>query len=731
KTGVQKAVAQRDEDGFEAIDNFFRSPSPTRSTATARSTVKTSRSVKAASYASARGTREMSYGAQQEEDEEYEESDMVMAEDGTSLSPLTYQRAHASNSAASTARHPSSLRHSTSASGSRSVSRRGLAVATSSPNESRGNGATTTRRRLSSLSRGDGEDGRGGDEQDDDEPIVEELDLGSEDDDETMGDRTMQGDVEEEEEDDDGDDDEVRRVVEARGSAKKKASANDSRKGKGRARSDDDDDDDGRGRRSDQDQDDDSDSVGLVRLDRNGHAVPVAGSDPRGKGKGKQVERSPSPRYDGGDDDDDGDSGGDGGSGYDHGGYDDGGGYEERDFGGGGGEDDEEHHVLEHVDDYGDEPDRIERSDDETTGQNEGLSEEDEARPSASKQKAKGKGKGKGKGRGRASDVASGSQSRSSNAASKRQRRVVASQEPIIEQISRKRMRDAGSVDDDGVRRSSRQKLQPLEYWRNERVIYRKRESGVGMTAVVRVPKVEPEPLTTVGKRKRGPSSAASTSNKRGGGAGSTRQATVKAEVVPEEEGVDDMTDPDGLVWSWEGNAETTRRIAFTSKMIDPKATFNNQYQFQKIYQELDYLAGGVLVIPVGGQKSTKPAKDNSYIFYCIEGSVSVTVHRTRFSIGPGGTFFIPRGNSYAIEATSNRDVKLFFAQGRRVIELPDGQTRNDTVEESQRVLAAAVGDQEPPRRRRDAEEAEYDHEDGEEQDDEEEREEEEQDDDE
>jgi hypothetical protein len=48
--------------------------------------------------------------------------------------------------------------------------------------------------------------------------------------------------------------------------------------------------------------------------------------------------------------------------------------------------------------------------------------------------------------------------------------------------------------------------------------------------------------------------------------------------------------------------------------MMDPKPAFNNQYQFQKIYQELDYLAGGILDIPVGGRKDTKPAKDNSYV---------------------------------------------------------------------------------------------------------------------
>lgn len=74
------------------------------------------------------------------------------------------------------------------------------------------------------------------------------------------------------------------------------------------------------------------------------------------------------------------------------------------------------------------------------------------------------------------------------------------------------------------------------------------------MTAIVRVPKIEPEPLTTVG-RKRAPRSKSAKPPSR------TRAKSVKEEPeVDEDEGIDDMTDPDGLVWSWEGNAETTRR---------------------------------------------------------------------------------------------------------------------------------------------------------------------------
>ncbi|KAM0792444.1 hypothetical protein ACM66B_005121 [Microbotryomycetes sp. NB124-2] len=275
----------------------------------------------------------------------------------------------------------------------------------------------------------------------------------------------------------------------------------------------------------------------------------------------------------------------------------------------------------------------------------------------------------KGKGRAGATKAA---QRKADKPKDARQRRATSSgAQPIIQKFPRKRQADDNA---DGVRRSARQRLEPLEYWRNERVVYKRRSSGMGIDQVVRIPKDQmglPQH-----HRKRGTSAQARRGNS---------TSRVKSEV-PEEEGVDDATDPDGIVWSWEGDAEVSRRIAFTAKMIDPKPTYNNKFAFQKIFTELDYLAGGVLVIPAGAEKPSKPARDNSYVFYCIEGSVSVVVHRTRFAIGPGGTFFVPRGNNYSITATSNRDVKLFFTQGRRVIEEPDGTVRQDTLEDSRRV---------------------------------------------
>ena len=105
------------------------------------------------------------------------------------------------------------------------------------------------------------------------------------------------------------------------------------------------------------------------------------------------------------------------------------------------------------------------------------------------------------------------------------------------------------SFDRAAVRRSSRRKLAPLEYWRNERVIYKKRPSGIGIEGVVRIAKDSPQ---WAQRNKRGGSAKATVKRARS-------NSRVKSEV-PEEEGVDDMTDEMGIVWNWENDTEVKRR---------------------------------------------------------------------------------------------------------------------------------------------------------------------------
>ncbi|OBZ65784.1 Centromere protein 3 [Grifola frondosa] len=218
---------------------------------------------------------------------------------------------------------------------------------------------------------------------------------------------------------------------------------------------------------------------------------------------------------------------------------------------------------------------------------------------------------------------------------------------------------------EDGLRRSKRPKIRPLEWWRLEKVVYGRRQ-GDGkcmvptITEIRRIPKEEPVPLGSKYKKKRPPRS---------------KSKTMEAESEPEqvlvynpEEGWDDQTQSDGVVIDYDKGEEVLRRIAFTAKMVQPKPAANSGFYFQKIFGEGDFIAAGQLVIPSGGEKPTKGTKDNTFVFYVIEGAVNFRVNRTSYVIASGGMFLVPRGNMYFIQNISDREAKLFFAQARKVL---------------------------------------------------------------
>jgi centromere protein C len=48
--------------------------------------------------------------------------------------------------------------------------------------------------------------------------------------------------------------------------------------------------------------------------------------------------------------------------------------------------------------------------------------------------------------------------------------------------------------------------------------------------------------------------------------------------------------------------------------MIEPKAAANNDWFFQKVFGDGDFIAAGHLIIPPQGRKPSKGTKDNTYV---------------------------------------------------------------------------------------------------------------------
>jgi len=151
-------------------------------------------------------------------------------------------------------------------------------------------------------------------------------------------------------------------------------------------------------------------------------------------------------------------------------------------------------------------------------------------------------------------------------------------------------------------------------------VVYGKRENGIAYCPVVkeiiRIPKEPPKSLSKVGRKK---------------GNNNQSRRSVALTNNPEE-GWDDSTPLTGVVIDWQTKDEVQRRmwlsvdyfictllkfitgIAFPSSQVEYRAAENEEFYFQKIFGDGEFIAAGQLLIPPNGQKPTKGTKDNTYV---------------------------------------------------------------------------------------------------------------------
>ncbi|KIY46935.1 hypothetical protein FISHEDRAFT_25436, partial [Fistulina hepatica ATCC 64428] len=183
------------------------------------------------------------------------------------------------------------------------------------------------------------------------------------------------------------------------------------------------------------------------------------------------------------------------------------------------------------------------------------------------------------------------------------------------------------------VRRSQRESIRPLEWWRGEKYVYgRVSGSGRVLTApikeIVRIPKEPPRPLAVRHRRK--PTSRA-------------KSKSVSRTEVPEE-GWDDETSEQAVVLDVDrDNEEVNRRITCTARNVQLQPVANGEWRFHKIFSDSDFIAAGQMVLPPLGRKPSKRTRDNTYVFYVIEGAINLRVHATSMILAQGAMFMVPR----------------------------------------------------------------------------------------
>ncbi|KIW93011.1 uncharacterized protein Z519_06860 [Cladophialophora bantiana CBS 173.52] len=255
---------------------------------------------------------------------------------------------------------------------------------------------------------------------------------------------------------------------------------------------------------------------------------------------------------------------------------------------------------------------------------------------------------------------------------------------------------------DDNVSRtrSGRVTVKPLAYWRNERCVYGASPHGRSLAdgarfplnsikEIVRTEEIEPN----IGKKK-------SKTKKRNGkvkAMGKARQKSVEDSDSSSDFDMDEIPeDPDAepwetgtgtlrgnvSIWDNEEQAPTEQEeeveIAHAPAAIQTREAGGSRhggptFRYAKLLST-SFFGTGLVDLPPGGVKRPKNSRHMHMSFFVVKGRVTVTVgpeggeetgSTTRFSIGKGGFWQVPRGNRYSIENEMEKPARIFFSQGR------------------------------------------------------------------
>ncbi|CAG8791975.1 21786_t:CDS:2 [Gigaspora margarita] len=187
------------------------------------------------------------------------------------------------------------------------------------------------------------------------------------------------------------------------------------------------------------------------------------------------------------------------------------------------------------------------------------------------------------------------------------------------------------------IRRSKRQRIKPLEFWRNERIPL------IHFIEVIRVPRSDDNESGVGRNTKRRKRNSKNTTLKKG----------------EKNDDIDEVASAEGLAIDWETNEKITRRLIYTLSMYQTETIDNDGFKFQKTFSEGDFFSAGLIDIPKGRKKSGRNSNESAMVFFVFKGSVTFHLDTQ--------TFTVKEGNMYCITNPSkSSDARLFFAQAKK-----------------------------------------------------------------
>lgn len=219
----------------------------------------------------------------------------------------------------------------------------------------------------------------------------------------------------------------------------------------------------------------------------------------------------------------------------------------------------------------------------------------------------------------------------------------------------------APSEDMEGVRRSTRPRVEPLAFWKNEKIVYglgARRKSGrpddIRLPEVLEILRVESDSEAERERKER---------RKRSYAAASSKVGAKRKRAAKEEEEEDEFEEEDWESRTVDGEVGVVRgyvksyppadtpggeeleevELAFSRNRIVTVEVANGDFTFVKTCTE-EFFGTGMIEVPPGGIKRTKNSGKMHLVFYMLSGKVEVKVGENSFRVRKGAQFMVPRG---------------------------------------------------------------------------------------
>ncbi|KAF5101284.1 hypothetical protein D0Z00_000954 [Geotrichum galactomycetum] len=267
---------------------------------------------------------------------------------------------------------------------------------------------------------------------------------------------------------------------------------------------------------------------------------------------------------------------------------------------------------------------------------------------------------------------------------SPRKATVTKSNAPLVSNVPEPASRQSSEeLNTPGVRRSKRIKVAPLEFWKNERIIYSLDDSAAERPKIKTIIQVDESAAREREAAKRQALSEvrkkATKKNKK-----TTTNAATKTRGKHDEKDDDDEVDEkifqdlrkqgtlveksslEASVFPYppEGDERGDQLIAW-GRDYPLRPAKGGAHRVASLFDaEAHFAAAGLLVLAPHTDKPQKSSKHNHYFFFVAMGAVRVVISDVEFTVAQGGSFVVPRGNTYSLaNALPNREARMFFVQ--------------------------------------------------------------------